>query len=79
MNSSALFLSFIDVPTLVIHALDDPMIPASPYRSIDWETLAESGYVQRRITPRGGHVGFHERDAVQPWYVGQAVRFLSRS
>ncbi|MFA7266225.1 MAG: alpha/beta fold hydrolase [Candidatus Nanopelagicales bacterium] len=79
VNSSALFLSFIDAPTLVIHALDDPMIPASPYRSIDWETLAEAGFVQRRITPRGGHVGFHERDTSQPWYIGQAVRFLSRA
>lgn len=79
VNSSALFLSFIDAPTLVIHSLDDPMIPASPYRAVDWEALAETGFVQRRITPRGGHVGFHERDARDPWYVGQAVRFLSRA
>lgn len=79
VNSSALFLSFIDVPTLVIHSLDDPMIPASPYRAVDWEALAEAGFVQRRITPRGGHVGFHERGMTRPWYVPQAMRFLSRA
>lgn len=76
VNSSGPFLSQITVPTLVIHSVDDPMIPASPYRAIDWEALENNGPVQRRITRHGGHVGFHERGRDLPWYVGQAVRFL---
>ncbi len=44
VNSSAQFLPRITVPTLVVHALDDPMIPAGPYRAIDW--------VQLEATPR---------------------------
>ena len=39
VNSSAQFLPSITVPTLVVHALDDPMIPAGPYRAIDWAQL----------------------------------------
>lgn len=79
VNSSGLFLHNITTPTLVIHSVDDPMIPASPYRAIDWEQLADVGYVQRRITAQGGHVGFHQRDDPMPWYVGEAVTFLSRA
>ena len=36
VNSSAQFLPSITVPTLVVHGLDDPMIPAGPYHAIDW-------------------------------------------
>jgi predicted alpha/beta-fold hydrolase len=76
VNSSGQFLPRIRVPTLVIHALDDPMIPDGPYRAVDWEGLARAGYVQRAITGHGGHVGFHERGGRYPWYVGEALRFL---
>jgi hypothetical protein len=74
VNSSAQFLPQITVPTLVIHAMDDPMVPASSYRAIDWTALEASTPVRRLITAHGGHVGFHEdggRDL--PWYVGRAV------
>lgn len=77
VNSSGPYLSTIDVPTLVIHSLDDPMIPAEPYRAIEWPTIEAAGYVTRRITSHGGHVGFHERGNPLPWFVGQAVDFLS--
>ena len=76
VNSSGPYLTEITEPTLVIHSVDDPMIPASPYGAIDWDALEANGIVQRRITPHGGHVGFHERGRNLPWYVGQAVRFL---
>lgn len=78
VNSSNQFLDSIAVPTLVIHSLDDPMIAPHPYRATDWSGLAETGFVQRRITMHGGHVGFHEHDNHLPWFVGQAVEFLSR-
>jgi hypothetical protein len=77
VNSSAQFLPRITVPTLVIHALDDPMVPAGPYRAIDWESLESTTPVRRAITPHGGHVGFHARGEQMPWYVARAVRFLA--
>lgn len=50
------FLPAVPVPTLVIHALDDPWIPDMAYRTFDWRT-------NPNLTPllpaRGGHVGFH--------------------
>lgn len=76
VNSSAQFLPLITVPTLVVHALDDPMIPAGPYRAIDWEQLESTTPVRRAITRTGGHVGFHEHGAPLPWYVGRTVAFL---
>lgn len=76
VNSCNQYLASITVPTLVIHSLDDPMIPASPYEAIDWDDLAERGPVRRAITARGGHVGFHERGNPLPWFTGQATSFL---
>jgi len=76
VNSSAQFLPRITVPTLLVHALDDPMIPAGPYRSIDWALLEATTPVRRAITRTGGHVGFHERGAELPWHVGRTVAFL---
>jgi predicted alpha/beta-fold hydrolase len=76
VNSSAQFLPRIEVPTLVVHALDDPMIPASSYAAIDWSWLERTTPVRRAITAHGGHVGFHERGAELPWYVGRIRRFL---
>ena len=76
VNSAAPYLRTIDVPTLVIHALDDPMIPPGPYEAVDWEALERSGPVRRAFTAHGGHVGFHQRGSAMPWYAGRAVRFL---
>lgn len=79
LSSAAPYLSSITVPTLVIHALDDPMIPAAPYLAVDWEDLETRGPVRRAITAHGGHVGFHQRGRTMPWYTGRAVRFLADS
>jgi hypothetical protein len=76
VNSAAQYLPRIQVPTLVVHALDDPVVPSGPYRSVDWSALEAEGPVRRRITRHGGHVGFHERGATVPWYVRQIVDFL---
>ncbi|MFN8126472.1 MAG: alpha/beta fold hydrolase [Candidatus Nanopelagicales bacterium] len=75
INSCNRFLAHITVPTLVIHSLDDPMIPASPYQEIDWVALEQRG-VRHLITDKGGHVGFHERGSTSPWYVPRVVDFL---
>ena len=73
VNSSLGFLPKIAVPTLVIHAMDDPMIPAAPYRAVSWHELAN---VTRLITPHGGHVGFHAHGGSLPWYVDRIAEFL---
>lgn len=78
VNSSGPFLSNIDLPTLVVHSLDDPMIPSDPYRAIDWARVDRRGFVERLITPHGGHVGFHERGNPLPWFVGKSAAFLGR-
>lgn len=66
------FLGALEVPTLLIHALDDPWIPAEIYRAVDWARLDR---VSELLVPRGGHVGFHGPGGV--WSDAEAVRFLS--
>jgi predicted alpha/beta-fold hydrolase len=59
------FLDAIAVPTLVIHALDDPWIPGTLYREVDWTR-------NPRLVPllprHGGHVGFHGAGPVVAWH-----------
>jgi predicted alpha/beta-fold hydrolase len=55
----------IEVPTLVIHALDDPWIPRAAYDLVDWGKLP---YVRLVLTPSGGHVGFHDAASPIPWH-----------
>lgn len=54
-NSSLNVIGDIRVPTLVIHAQDDPFIPFGPFES---EAVRGNDFLQL-LTPRqGGHVGF---------------------
>ncbi len=69
--SASRFLADIRVPTRVIHALDDPWIPAEMYLAVDWGAFAD---VSATLTPRGGHVGFHGPGGV--WSDAEAIRFL---
>lgn len=57
-NSSRNFLDEIAVPTLLIHAQDDPIVPAVPYREYDWR---RNRRLQLALQSKGGHVGFHDR------------------
>ena len=61
-NSSRQFLSGIKMPTLMIHAYDDPFMPASVFPS-DTE-LSKS--IQFELYENGGHVGFIEGSLFQP-------------
>jgi predicted alpha/beta-fold hydrolase len=74
LNSAIGFLATITLPTLIIHAMDDPMIPAAPYRTVDWDALPT---ITREITAHGGHVGFHGRGSHLPWYIGRVAEFLA--
>ena len=57
-NSSRSFLDEIATPTLLIHAHDDPIVPAEPYREYDW---GRNRRLLLALQSKGGHVGFHDR------------------
>lgn len=59
------FLSGVTVPTLLIHAEDDPWIPSGTYRAFDWSS---NRYLTPLLAAGGGHVGFHGRDHEVPWH-----------
>ena len=59
------FLGAIRVPTLVVHAQDDPWIPADAYTSFDWSTAPA---LVPGLAPSGGHVGFHAQGSRVPWH-----------
>ncbi|HYC05482.1 MAG TPA: alpha/beta fold hydrolase [Azospirillaceae bacterium] len=61
VNSALGFLPRIRVPTLVLHALDDPWIPPDAYLSFDW---ASNPHLTPLLSPGGGHVGFHGEGGV---------------
>ena len=65
-RASALpLLADIRVPTLIVHAANDPWIPAVAYRRYPW---AANPFLQPHLLPGGGHVGFHTRGDRLPWY-----------
>jgi predicted alpha/beta-fold hydrolase len=53
-SSSRQFLKSIQVPTLVLHAKDDPFMPAS----VIPEASELSAAITLEVLPKGGHVGF---------------------
>lgn len=59
------FLKDVEVPTLVVHAKDDPWIPASGYKAFDWSS---NRWLTLLLASSGGHVGFHARDHEVPWH-----------
>lgn len=72
-NAARRFLDAIAVPTLVIHALDDPWVPPEAYLAHDWRR-------NRSLVPllpqRGGHVGFQDRGHRVAWHDRCIERFL---
>ena len=73
-NAAKRFLDGIAVPTLVIHALDDPWIPPDPYVGYDWR---RNPSLIPLLPPQGGHVGFQGRDRRTPWHDLCTTRFLA--
>ncbi|MBW2396222.1 MAG: alpha/beta fold hydrolase [Deltaproteobacteria bacterium] len=59
------FLGSIRTPTLMIHAQDDPWIPAETYLSFDWK---DNPALVPLLPEGGGHVGFHGEGSTTPWY-----------
>ena len=74
--SSICFLGGVKIPTLLIHALDDPWIPPEPYREFDWRAHPN---LREIITRQGGHVGFHGDDRSAAWHDLAMARFFANA
>ena len=74
--SSLPYISRIRIPTLIIHAEDDPFIPFEPMRD---PSIAENPYVLLLATERGGHVAFVSVHAGEErfWAESRLVEFCN--
>jgi uncharacterized protein len=75
-SSSGSFVEHIRVPSLLIHAEDDPFVPASAFPAA---AVASNPVVQAVVTPGGGHVGFIGGSPWAPdfWAERLVARFLA--
>jgi predicted alpha/beta-fold hydrolase len=74
-NAAKHFIARITRPTLLLHALDDPWIPAVCYTAINWSRLPA---IETALTACGGHLGFHGRGSQIPWHDRVAAWWLAR-
>ena len=76
-SSSAGYVDKVRVPTMLIHSLDDPFLPAG---AVPQEAARENPYIECRITEHGGHVGFVEGPPWAPtfWAERTAATFLGQ-
>lgn len=72
--SAAGMLADIATPTLLIHARNDPWIPAEAYEGIEVGLLPK---ITLALVDSGGHVGFHGRASATPWHNQCAYTYLS--
>ncbi len=72
-SSSLAFLPRITVPSLLIHAWDDPWIPPAAYRDFNWGTATA---ITPLLSAAGGHVGFHDA-AGDTWHNRAILTFLA--
>jgi predicted alpha/beta-fold hydrolase len=70
-SSAGPMLGAIRRPTLLIHAADDPWIPAESYRGI-----APNPNLISLIPHSGGHVGFHASGTDVPWHDTALGKFI---
>ena len=75
-SSSGPFLGGIDVPTLLVHAADDPFVPP---HVIPRDAVAANPSLAGVFTERGGHVGFIQGTPWAPefWAEREGARFLA--
>ncbi len=72
--SAEQLLPLIRVPTLVVHATNDPWIPMAAYQRVDWDAHP----ALTALFGAGGHVGFHGAGSDVAWHDRAIVRFFSR-
>jgi predicted alpha/beta-fold hydrolase len=75
-SSSSRFLEGVGVSTLLIHAQDDPFLPA---RAIPVDPVRNNPKLTLSHSRRGGHVGFVAGSPWRPvfWADAYAARFLA--
>ncbi|HEU0013987.1 MAG TPA: alpha/beta fold hydrolase [Longimicrobium sp.] len=75
-QSCAQFLPGIRVPTLLLHAYDDPFVDE---RAIPHDAIRANPCLRAAFTKRGGHVGFIAGSPRDPafWAEAEAARFLA--
>lgn len=75
-NSALVVVGQIAVPTIMIQAVNDPWVPSESYR----RAAAMVGPAARVVLlPGGGHVGFHGRGSVAPWFERVAGAFFAQA
>jgi uncharacterized protein len=75
-NSSKFFVEGITVPTLIVNALNDPLVPAE---SLPQDTISRMPHVWLELTEEGGHCGFRPgrmNDGLY-WSEHRALEFLA--
>lgn len=75
-SSAVHYLHAIRVPTLLLHAADDPFLPAAHF---PFGQVAENPCLEAVVTDEGGHVGFIEGSPWSPsfWAEETAAEFLA--
>ncbi len=74
-SSSGQFLAGIQVPTLLIHAPNDPIVPVDAYHRFDWKSNPK---LYPLLSAAGGHAGFHGRGSPVAWHDRVLRVFLER-
>lgn len=72
-SSCSAFLGHIAVPTLVIYAANDPIVPSDAYLQYKWDRNPK---LVRLLSQSGGHCGFRGADRYAYWHDVCAARFL---
>lgn len=72
-SSCGPFLKQITVPTLMIYASDDPIVPNDAYLQYQWD---RNPRLIRLLSQSGGHCGFRGGDRHAYWHDACAARFL---
>lgn len=77
-SSSAGVLPEIRVPTLILHATDDPFLPA---HAVPRDAIRANRYLVDGVAAGGGHVGFVGGTFRRPvfWAEAEAARFLAHT
>ncbi len=72
-SSSYPYLPLIRVPTLLIHALDDPF---TAVEHLPTRETVENDHLHYFYQPHGGHLGFYDRTEKTYWLSNQVVRWF---
>src|SRR5690606_11644563 len=75
-SSSTGFLPHIRIPTLLLHADDDPFLPRTAFPR---DAVRDNPHIEAIVTAHGGHVGFIEGTPWNPrfWAEETAAAFLA--